>query len=40
LRDKQYVQEAKTWDAMKNHMYVIADAMAAALVKQFPAKFS
>jgi hypothetical protein len=25
---------------MKNHMYVIADAMAAALVKQFPAKFS
>jgi hypothetical protein len=40
MRDKQYVQEAKTWDAMKNHMYVIADAMAAALVKQFPAKFS
>jgi hypothetical protein len=40
VRDKQYVQEAKTWDAMKNHMYVIADAMAAALVKQFPAKFS
>jgi hypothetical protein len=40
LHDKQYAQEAKTWAAMKNHMYVIADAMAAALVKQFPAKFS
>jgi hypothetical protein len=38
LRDKQYAQEAKTWEAMKNHMYVIADAMAAALVKQFPAR--
>ena len=39
LRDKQYAQEAKTWDAMKNHMYVIADALGNAIAKQFPAKF-
>ena len=39
LRAKQYAQEAETWEAMKNHMYVIADALAGALGKQFPAKF-
>lgn len=39
LHDKQYAQEARTWDAMKGHMYVIADALAGALGKQFPAKF-
>lgn len=39
LRDKQYAQEAQTWEAMKNHMYVIADALAAGLAKQFPEKF-
>ncbi|NMM26852.1 MAG: hypothetical protein HHJ12_06090 [Glaciimonas sp.] len=37
--DKQYAEEAKTWESMKNHMYVIADALAGALAKQFPAKF-
>ena len=36
----QYEQEAKTWAAMKDHMYVIADALAGAITKQFPAKFS
>ena len=40
LRGKQYAEEAQTWEAMKKHMYVIADAMAGALAKQFPAKFS
>ncbi|MEW9897531.1 hypothetical protein ABWL39_02680 [Chitinivorax sp. PXF-14] len=40
LRDKQYAQEAETWAAMKDHMYVIADALAGALAKQFPAKFA
>ena len=40
LRSKQYAEEAQTWDAMKQHMYVIADALAGALAKQFPAKFS
>ena len=38
-RDKQYVQEAQTWEAMKNHMYGIADALTGAIAKQFPAKF-
>lgn len=39
IADKQYVQEAQTWDAMKNHMYGIADALTLAIAKQFPAKF-
>ena len=39
LSAKQYAQEAQTWDAMKRHMYVIADALAGAIAKQFPAKF-
>lgn len=39
LKAKQYAAEAKTWAAMKGHMYVIADALAGALAKQFPAKF-
>lgn len=40
LRDKQYADEAKTWDAMKGHMYGIADALTLAIAKQFPAKFN
>ena len=40
LNGKQYAQEAQTWEAMKQHMYVIADALAGAIAKQFPAKFS
>ena len=39
LRGKDYAGEAQTWDAMKQHMYVIADALAGAIAKQFPAKF-
>lgn len=39
LQARQYGQEARTWEAMKAHMYVIADALAGALAKQFPAKF-
>ncbi|MGH8865078.1 MAG: hypothetical protein ACREVZ_10630 [Burkholderiales bacterium] len=35
----QFDQEAKTWEAMKNHMYVIADALAGGIAKQFPDKF-
>ena len=31
--------EARTWEAMKNHMYVIADALAGGIAKQFPEKF-
>ncbi len=39
FKDKKYAEEGKTWEAMKAHMYVISDAIAGALVKQFPAKF-
>lgn len=40
LKSRQYAEEAQTWEAMKKHMYVIADALAGAIAKQFPAKFS
>ena len=40
LQSKQYAEEARTWDAMRKHMYSIADALAGAIAKQFPAKFS
>lgn len=35
-----YAEEAQTWSAMKKHMYVIADALAVAIAKQFPSKFA
>ena len=34
-----YAGEARTWAAMRAHMFVIADALADALAKQFPGKF-
>jgi hypothetical protein len=34
------MQEAQTWEAMKNHMYVIADTLSKAIAKQFAAKLS
>ena len=34
-----YAAEAKTWEGMRTHMFTIADALADALAKQFPAKF-
>ena len=40
VHGKQYAQEAQTWAAMKSHMYVIADALAGAIAKQFPRQFS
>lgn len=40
LRDKDYGGEARTWEQMKSHMYVIADALTGALVKQFPSRFA
>jgi len=39
LRAGQHEEEAATWAAMKDHMYVIADALTAGLAKQFPEKF-
>jgi hypothetical protein len=38
LKDGKYGDEAKTWEEMKNHMYVIADALADALAKRFAKK--
>lgn len=39
INAKDFSGEAKTWDAMKNHVYVIADVLANGIVKQFPKKF-
>ncbi|HUI46281.1 MAG TPA: hypothetical protein VL122_09915 [Nitrospirota bacterium] len=36
---KDFSAEAKTWDDMKKHIYMIADALASGIVKQFPKKF-
>lgn len=38
LKDKQYAAEAATWDAMRKHMYAIADALGDAIAKQFATK--
>ena len=40
FKAKQYDAEAKTWAAMTHHMYVIADALAEGIAKQFPDKFA
>lgn len=37
--NKDYASEAQIWQAMKEHMYTIADALASGIVKQFPKKF-
>lgn len=34
-----YASEAQTWEAMKQHMNMIADALASGIAKQFPKKF-
>ncbi len=36
---KDYEGEAHTWDAMKKHIYTIADALAGGIEKHFPKKF-
>lgn len=38
LANKDYGAEARVWEPMKNHMYVISDALCGALAKQFPDK--
>lgn len=37
---KDYAPLGATWPMMRQHVYVIADTLTAALVKQFPNKFS
>lgn len=39
LKAKRYAEEARTWTSMKEHMYVIADALATGIAAQFPDKF-
>ncbi len=39
VKAKDYGAEATTWEAMKKHIYTIADALAGGIVKQFPKKF-
>jgi hypothetical protein len=39
LAAHQLAEEARTWQAMKDHMYVIADTLANAIAKQFPDRF-
>jgi len=39
LQTKDYAGETQTWADMSQHMYVISDALADALAKQFPAMF-
>ena len=39
LKAGKYEAEARTWEDMKSHMYVVSDALAQAIVKQFPSKF-
>lgn len=40
LQRKDFAAEAKTWGDMTQHMYAIADALGAAVAKQFPDKFA
>jgi hypothetical protein len=39
LKAGDYAAEAKTWDAMRTHMYTLADALTDALARQFPKRF-
>jgi len=39
INKKDFSAEAETWNAMQNHIYVIADVLANGIVQQFPKKF-
>ena len=39
-KEKEYAHLGATWAMMRQHVYVIADTLTMALVKQFPNKFS
>jgi hypothetical protein len=40
LAAKDFAAEARTWDAMKTHIYTISDALVGGIAKQFPEKFT
>jgi len=40
FNERDYVHEGETWEVMKRHVYVIADALTTALATQFPNNFS
>jgi hypothetical protein len=39
-KEREYAHLGSTWPMMRQHVYVIADTLSAALVKQFPDQFS
>ncbi|MEI8014199.1 MAG: hypothetical protein WCH20_05095 [Nitrospira sp.] len=39
-KKKEYAKLEETWPMMRQHVYLIADTLTTALVKQFPDKFS
>jgi hypothetical protein len=39
-KKKEYAQLEETWSVMRQHVYIIADTLATAVAKQFPARFS
>ena len=39
LKEGDYAREAETWKGMKQHIYLVADALTQALAAQFPAQF-
>ena len=38
-KKKEYAKLEETWSMMRQHVYVIADTLATAVAKQFPARF-
>jgi hypothetical protein len=39
LKAGDYAAEAQTWEAMRTHMYTLADTLTDALARQFPKRF-
>lgn len=39
IQKRNFSAESKTWEDMKQHMYVISDALVNGIAKQFPKKF-
>lgn len=39
FQQKDYGHEAETWQVMRQHIYMVSDAITTALAKQFPNKF-